>query len=155
LDDCLIFAISKATSAPTLALFSINLMSAGQRLFLNRSTSLARRRFSTKGKGQHKRGSNVLRSKACPPLNSPTRFNNHGVASFPLLSIPCSRLSLIACSTASWTLSPVAEGRGGTAKSVAKGLGRVRPVSTCQSTHLYKGRTDQSGSFDWGVDCPW
>jgi len=72
----------------------------------------------------------VLRSKAEPPLNSPTRFNNHGVASLPLLSMPCSLLSLTACSTASCTLSPVVDGGGGTARSVARGLGRFRPVST-------------------------
>ena len=105
--------MAKATSAPTLALFSISLISTRQ-LRLN----LVKYRIS------------LLRSKAEPPVNSPTRFNNHGVASLPLLSMPCSLLSLTACSTASCTLSPVVEGGGGTARSVARGLGRFRPVST-------------------------
>ena len=74
----------------------------------------------------------VLRSKAEPPVNSPTRFNNHGVTSFPLLSMPCSILSRTACSTAAWTLSPslLCSAGMGTAKSVASGSGKVRDAST-------------------------
>lgn len=44
---------------------------------------------------------NSLDSKALPRVNSPTRFNNHGVTSFPRLSTPCSIDSRTACSTAS------------------------------------------------------
>jgi len=96
----------------------------------------------------------LLNSNADPPVSSPTRFNNHGVASLPLLSIPCSLLSLTACSTASCTLSPVFEGGGGTARSVASGLGKVKPVSDT-SARMCDGRTYQLGRGRRVVYSPW